>query len=400
MQKLLPGIIVALIMIFMDGCGATHEIEWNQPFRELLTQSDNGNAGVTVGKTQYDRYFLCEGSRFWYQTLTDAEKLWYRDMENILGSMEQKQLLSQEGLEQGLKEEDIDRIFQCVMMDHPELFFVDGYVYSVGKLGEKVENLFFSGSYRMDRSQATVRKAEIEMQTSIILNGVSKDADDYEKIKYVYETLIRRTDYDLDAPDNQNIYSVLVGNLSVCQGYAKATQYLLNQLGVECTLVSGTVQGGNLHGWNLVKSNGDYYYLDTTWGDASYNQNEEGEMEIPTINYDYLCVTTEELLKTHRFEDFSVLPECVALKDNYYVREGAYFTDFDEAKLRILFAHAQAKDYNCVTLKCSTQSLYEQVKEKLIDEGNIFQYYNQITGTVVYVQNEEQFSLTFWVTNS
>ena len=152
MQKLLPGIIVALIMIFMDGCGATHEIEWNQPFRELLTQSDNENAGVTVGKTQYDRYFLCEGSRFWYQTLTDAEKLWYRDMENILGSMEQKQLLSQEGLEQGLKEEDIDRIFQCVMMDHPELFFVDGYVYSVGKLGEKVENLFFSGSYRMDRS--------------------------------------------------------------------------------------------------------------------------------------------------------------------------------------------------------------------------------------------------------
>ena len=63
---------------------------------------------------------------------------------------------------------------------------------------------------------------------------------------------------------------------SVCAGYSKATQYLLEQLGVFCTYVTGkTTEGGN-HAWNLVKCNGDYYYVDTTWGDPVFQQ-EEGE---------------------------------------------------------------------------------------------------------------------------
>ena len=74
--------------------------------------------------------FLEEGSGFAYRDLSEAERIWYRDMEQILGSFKTERYLSEEGLKAGLDEASIDRIFQCVMNDHPELFYVDGYSYT------------------------------------------------------------------------------------------------------------------------------------------------------------------------------------------------------------------------------------------------------------------------------
>lgn len=398
MTKKIFRILLFVIVINLGGCGFYEEIREFYP--NAFAQVDSGDQNEISEVTELDRYFYCEGYRYWYQTLTLTERIWYEDIENILCSMAQKSDLSKEGLRNGLTEEEIDRIFQCVMMDHPELFFVDGYVYTIGKLGDKTEKISFSGTYNVTYEEAVRRKNEIEKYVEPIVAGAPKTTDDYELIKYVYEDLIRETDYDLDAPDNQNIYSVFVGKLSVCQGYAKATQYLLNRLGVKCTLVSGRVQGGNLHGWNLVNSNGDYYFVDTTWGDASYNSSEEDkQIDLTDINYDYLCVTTEELSRTHQFEEGMEVPCCNAVRDNYFVRQGLYFTSLDQEQLKQVFQAASFAENQRVTIKCDSRVLYEQMRKLLIEDGNVFQYYSQAVGSIVYVQNDEQYSMTFWVTN-
>lgn len=390
---------VFAIMISLGGCGFYDEIQGSFP--SAFAQIDSGNQSEICEIKEFENYFYRDGFRYWYQTLSQAEQVWYKDMENILCSMAPKADLSKEVLQFGFGEDDIDHVFQCVMLDHPELFFVDGYVYTIGKLGDKTESISFTGTYNVSYDEAVRRKALIEECAAPILEGAPKTSDDYEIIKYVYEELIRRTDYELTIPDNQNIYSVFAFKLSVCQGYAKATQYLLNSLGVDCTLVSGKVQGGNLHGWNLVNSNGDYYYVDTTWGDASYNASEgEDSIEPPAINYDYLCVTTEELSRTHQFFDGLDLPYCSAIKDNYFVRQGLYFTAMDEEQLKSAFREAESEDHKRVTIKCESYALYEKMRKMLIDDGRVFQYYEQAAGTIVYVQNDEQYSMTFWVTNS
>ena len=46
-----------------------------------------------------------------YQYLDEAGQKWYRDIQRVLAGMGKEQELSPEGLEAGLTEEDIDRIF-------------------------------------------------------------------------------------------------------------------------------------------------------------------------------------------------------------------------------------------------------------------------------------------------
>ena len=334
-----------------------------------------------------------------YQYLDEPGRQWYRDIQRILAAMGQEQELSAQCLEAGLTEEDIDRIFCYVLADHPEYFYVDGYRYTKYSRQDKLVKITFSGSYTYDSQECARRREQIQSAAEALLAQAPDGEDDYERVRYVYETLIRNTDYVLDAPDSQNLYSVLVNGASVCQGYAKATQYLLNHLGIPCVLVQGQVEPGEGHAWNLLLLNGEYYYMDTTWGDASYRQPESSLQEqdwLPQVNYDYLCVTTRQLLRTHVPSEAVPLPDCTATQDNYYVREGCLLSDCEEESLRQTFDRAISSGRQEISLKCTEEAVYRQLLEHLIEQKEVFSYLEPGCSTLHYARNEKQLSITFW----
>lgn len=329
---------------------------------------------------------------FYYSYLSDSMRVVYDEV--YTGLIERREVTLST-----LNEEHADIAFQSVLADHPEIFYVSGYHLTKKTMDNSIVGISLSGQYDMTREEITTYQSQIDAYASMCLNAMPQGLDEYGKVKYVFDYLVTHTVYRLDSPHNQNICSVFVNGESVCQGYAEATQYLLLKLGIETTIVPGVVTDGSRHVWNLVKVNGAYYYMDTTWGDVDYRDStgtvklEEG---IEPINYDYFLVTAEQLSKTHTLDAIITMPVCVSTQDNYYVREGLYFEGIDEGRLATIFETAYVAGKQTVTIKCSSQEVYLQMKEYLVNEQNVFRFV-KADEMISYSEDEGMCTLCFWL---
>ncbi|MDR0221647.1 MAG: hypothetical protein LBI54_09620 [Lachnospiraceae bacterium] len=335
-----------------------------------------------------------------FDRLTDSERLLYVELYQIMTEYASAIVVSSKS------PPVIEKIFQCVLNDHPQIFYVVGYRYTRYSLEGETKKINFTASYSIGVEEMQRRQKQIDayVQTCRANMPIGTGIDEYGKVKYVYEYLINNTEYDLNAPDNQNICSVFLGGRSVCQGYAKATQYLLNKLDIKATLVMGKVTSGESHAWNLVEIDGDYYYVDSTFGDASYQGDTGGapstswnSQSVWPINYDYLNVTTAQINVSHKAEPIVPLVECVATANNYYVREGLLFDLIDEYRLQEIFNREYARGSQYLTLKCANSLVFAEMMEFLIEQQNIFNYLQNAEGVVRYVDSREQLSISFWL---
>ena len=198
---------------------------------EAELNEDMKNARLEAGLTPENIEAMKQEQKglYAFDRLTGSGQTLYVEILSIIEHQAENVLVST------TSDEAIDLVFDYVCADHPELFYVDGYKYTNYTLDNTITKIGFSGSYTYTPEQVAIRKLKINQAVNECLAGAPSSTDDYYAIKYVYEYLIQNVEYDLEAEDNQNICSVFIGKRSVCNGYSKAAQLLLNKLGIKCT---------------------------------------------------------------------------------------------------------------------------------------------------------------------
>ena len=323
------GCAAALIIMAVFGAGAAYGIPWaasrfggqvQETFSETVKKAVNTlqtedadfpELNVTVDEVS-DHYY--------YQQLTDEEQTVYRELLQGVTDMEACILIH------AGKGDQPEKAYEYLLYDCPELFWCAGS----SRMTVYDTYTEFWPEYTCTAGEQEIRQDEINAAVSECTVGLDPSAGEYDRIQYVYEYLVNTVDYDENAPDNQNIYSALVGKKSVCAGYSRAAQYLLNNMGINCIYVVGTAKGQEAHAWNIVNCGGKYYQMDVTFGDPVFLAAESGE-NLPEniIYYDYLCCTDTEIMADHMPTDEVVYPACGSDDLNYYRMNGMYYEACD-----------------------------------------------------------------------
>ena len=346
--------------------------------------------------------------RYAFTLLTPEEQNAYDVILNAINNFEPE--ITDIGAE--ITEEQVQKVVEYIKRDNPQIFWLrHGATYYFNPETRIVNRIEFT--YCMGMDEATRRQMEIDDVIGEFIPQGYRTMSDYELTLRIYENIIKLVDYDSlelssenvespDKPDDiRSVYGALVNRKAVCAGYSKATQYLLNKLGLECLYVTSAT-----HAWNIVKLEGDYYHLDTTWGDST--DTDKLKEQSQAVKYHCFCITDEDVMKLaeHTPDLVLTLPVCNATKCNYYHRHGLYFEKFEYINLREIMCEGVRNSQFDFTFKFSQAVTLREAKIQLVDEGRLreaIRYATLKTGvridtSFVYSINDDMLVLSFYLT--
>ncbi len=231
----------------------------------------------------------------YYGIINDAQKAVYRQI--YANANDQNKHFAPV---QDITANDLKNAFTSVVNDHPELFWVDtAYKYQHTPKGSVADITLV---FNVTANNLDASKLEFQAAAKKITDETYGNYTDYDKEKIVHDTLLDKVKYDVNAPMNQSAYSALVYGRTVCAGYARAFQYVMQELDIPCYYVTGFA--GENHAWNIVKLDDGCYNVDSTWDDTNPN------------TYDYFNCSDDDFASDHVRKDLSIyLPPC---KGNRY----------------------------------------------------------------------------------
>jgi hypothetical protein len=187
-------------------------------------------------------------------------------------------------------------VFMAMYYDHPEYFYLmEGgskiHAYSTTAAGMTTYVYEMDPPDEIESSQIDL----FEKATKAFMQDIDLTLPDDEIELQIHDKLIQTVSYDYELFGKGSkvddlgytAYGALVedssghDNMAVCEGYSMAFEYLMHKAGIPCACVSGVARHeepsdtDNMgHAWNVVRIDGKWYEVDTTWDDRDFSDSE------------------------------------------------------------------------------------------------------------------------------
>lgn len=263
--------------------------------------------------------------------------------------------------------EELEALNYAVSYDNPDLICYS----SECNIKTEGNKCYFEPVYSYTADECAAVFSELEAEVEKAVRGAQGLNTEYEKEKYVHDYICEKCEYVLTDELKTTSYDALVLGEAVCEGYARATQLLLNRLGVTNYLATGETENdsGELEGhmWNIVNINGNNYHLDVTWDDTD-------QADAPNIKtHIYFNLTTKQISRNH----FNIRPsdtDCTADEFNYAKAEGLLFGNYGNT-LKTTLEQEIINNYSdgksCIEVFAVSPEAYGQIYKKLVDSDGI-----------------------------
>lgn len=348
-------IMLAAITVIISACGSKIE-------NSSVDYFSNSDSSYTYEKINKGYYFSC---------ITSEKQI---QLYNLILSAYQERA---EEVNLGNIDEDLMKLIKkCVLNDHPELYYVSGqYEYIKNYIDEETEGyeIIFYPQYNMSYTEQQQADEEIEEYLNQVLSLIAEEMSDYEKEKVIYDYIVQHTEYMLDSDHNQDLYSVVLGK-SVCMGISRMFQYLCNQVGIDCTIVTGADENGTNHAWNCIKlENKEWYMVDVT---SSYRKQLDNITEGNTqeITYYYFNITKEQLLRSYSIQNIVETPACKSYEQDYFFKNNRYYETADTERLIQQIEEINNLDEldNEIEIRCASLEILNELYSYFITEQRIY----------------------------
>ena len=333
-----------LLAMLLSGCSLLDVL--NEPAVDLNDDSVTAEFTPSAETMNYHYHQLDEeGQRAYGLLLSGLEEM---NSEIELGKIDGQTL---------------ETAFVAVMKDNPALFHVQNdYTYEEYSDG----SITMKPQYYFDAQEKADIQRQIDERTQEILNDLPSGAE--EAAWYLYTYVAEHAEYE-SGPQDQSMVSFFLDGRTVCAGYSKAYQYLMEKAGIPTTYISGVLNsdeaqtryGTNAHAWNMVEIDGDHYYMDVTSGDVTQYG--------PHVCHQYFMMASQEMQEMYTAE--GAMEETADLQGSYVHRHGLYLESYDETVLQNAIDEMIERGDQVLELRTAPHQ-GEQLREELLQDDRIF----------------------------